>query len=308
MSNTILAPIPLNKKSCIGLIAPAGQLPDAGRFETGVRILAEMGFEPKYPRSMWPGYGYLADSDPNRLQEFHKSLADQGVNGLMAARGGYGCLRLAPDLDLQLIRQQRKILVGFSDISLLLNQVVHQAGVICLHGPVTSSLCDCTQTALERLYHCMTGNWGKGIHARNLEIIRGEGETEGTLIGGNLSTLMTTLATPFDFSWDDRIVLLEDISEPLYRVDRMLTQLSLAGKFAKVRGVILGDFNFGSSLDFVEKMRSLEYVWNRVLELTHASQATIWANFPSGHCPDNLTLPLGATAIMDCGSGELKFR
>lgn len=308
MSETILTPTPLTKNDCIGLVAPAGQLPDAKRFETGVRILSEMGFEPRFPRAMWPGYGYLADSDANRLEELHQNFAAPDVKGVMAARGGYGCLRLAQNIDLQLVRQQRKMLVGFSDISLLLNQVVHQSGLICLHGPVVTSLCDCTQPALERFYHCITGNWRKGISANNLEILRGEGEVEGMLVGGNLSTLMTVLATPIDFSWDDKIVLLEDISEPLYRVDRMLTQLSLTGKFDNVRGVILGDFNFGANLDFIEKMRNLEYIWNRILELTHNSQAAVWANFPAGHCPDNLTLPLGATAVMGCGSGELKFR
>lgn len=307
MIETMLHPTALARKDSIGLVAPAGQLPNISRFETGIRILSEMGFEPRFPRTMWPGYGYLADSDTNRLAELHKNFADQEIKGLIAARGGYGCLRLAGDVDMQLIRRERKMMVGFSDISLLLNQVVHQAGLLCLHGPVITSLCDCTPPALERFYHCITGNWGKGITPKNLEIIRGEGEAKGMLVGGNLSTLMTVLATPFDFSWEDKIVLLEDVSEPLYRLDRMLTQLSLAGKFDKVKGIILGDFNFGQNLDFLEKMRNLEYIWTRIKELTRTSQATVWANFPSGHCPDNLTLPLGATAIMDCGSGELRF-
>jgi len=308
MSTTIISPIPLNRKDSIGLVAPAGQLPDSKRFETGIRILAEMGFEPRFPRAMWPGYGYLADSDQNRLEELHKNFAEQEAKGLMAARGGYGCLRLAQALDLQLIRRQRKMLVGFSDISVLLNLIVHQAGLICLHGPVVTSLCDCTQSALERFYHCITGNWRKAITPERLEILRGEGQTEGMLVGGNLSTLLTLLGTPFDFSWEDKIVLLEDVSEPLYRIDRMLTQLSLAGKFDKVGGIILGDFNFGAELDFIEKMRNLEYVWNRVLELTNGSQAAVWANFPFGHCPENLTLPLGETAVMDCGQGTLNFK
>lgn len=307
MTVSITTPPPLKPGDVIGIIAPAGQLVDRRRFELGLGILVEMGFEPRFPRDLWPGPGYLADTDSKRVKEFHDVLADPEVRGLMAARGGYGCLRLLEKADFQVFRRDPKMLLGFSDISLLLNQTVRQAGVLCFHGPVVTSLCDCTSGALERVYNCMTGNWQRAITPAKLEILRGDAEVHGTLIGGNLSTLMTVLGTPYDFSWHEAILVLEDVGEPLYRLDRMITQLGLAGKLTEVAGIILGDFTLNSEQDSLEKIRYTEYIWERVLNLTSGSGIPVWGNFPTGHCPENLTLPIGATAVMDCRRGELHF-
>jgi len=291
----------------IGIAAPGGQIVDHERFQRGVAILAEMGFEPKFPREMWPGTGYLADTDRNRTQELHEMLADPHVAGIIAARGGYGCLRILEHIDCSLLRTHPKALVGFSDISGLLNHAVHQTGLVCFHGPVVSSLIDASRDSLDRLYGCLTGNWRRKIAPRKLEILRGDMVGEGRLIGGNLSTMMTLIGTPHDFDWQDCIVVLEDVGEPLYRLDRMLTQLALTGKLQRVAGVILGDFTLNNHQDFHEKIRYTEYIWQRVLELSAGCSFPVWGNFPSGHCSENLTLPLGSWAVMDGGRGELSF-
>lgn len=301
-----ITPPQLQRGDTIAIIAPAGQIYDRQRFERGVAILAEMGFEPRFPREMWPGTGYLADSDRNRAREFHEMLADSEVKAVIAARGGYGSLRTLEHLDLKLFRQNPKFFVGFSDITLLLNHVLQQAGILSFHGPVVTSLCDASTEALDRFYSCLTGNWRRSIAPRKLEILRGESQAEGCLVGGNLSSLMTFLGTPYDFDWQNCIVLLEDVNEPLYRIDRMLTQLALAGKLRQAAGIILGDFTLNDQ-DLLEKMRYTEYVWNRVLELTNDSSIPVWGNFPSGHCSENLTLPIGARAVMNSGRGELSF-
>ena len=302
-----IAPPPLERGDVIGIVAPAGQISDLQRFQRGIAILAEMGFEPRFPREMWPGTGYLADSDKMRAREFHEIFADSEIKGVMAARGGYGCLRTLGHLNFPLLRQDPKAFVGFSDITLLLNQAAHQVNMISFHGPVVTSLSDSSNESLERLYNCLTGNWQRSVAPAKLEVLRGEQKTEGRLFGGNLCSIMTFLGTPYDFDWQNCIVLLEDIGEPLYRIDRMLTQLALTGKFSQAAGIILGDFTLSSDQDTLEKMRYTEYVWQRVLELTAGSDIPVWGNFPSGHCQENITLPVGAHAVMDSGRGELSF-
>ena len=302
-----ILPPGLARGDVLGIVAPAGQVADRERFARGVAILSEMGFEPRFPRELWPGPGYLADSDHNRARELHEMFADTEVKAVMAARGGYGCLRLLEHVDHVVLEQHPKPLVGFSDITALLNHANRQASLLCFHGPVVTSLGDCTNEALERFYTCLTGNWRSSIAPKKLEVLRGEGQVTGTLAGGNLATLVSLLATPFDYDWRDSIVILEDIGEPLYRLDRLLTQLALSGRLGQASGIILGDFTFDSGQDFLDKVRYTEYVWRRVLELTAASGCPVWGNFPAGHCADNLTLPIGARAVMDSSQGRLHF-
>lgn len=303
----VIAPPPLRRGDAIGIIAPAGQISDHHRFQRGIAVLAEMGFEPRFPREMWPGPGYLSDSDKMRARELHEIFADSDIKGVMAARGGYGCLRTLGHLNFNLLRQDPKAFVGFSDITLLLNQAAHQVNLLSFHGPVVTSLCDSSSESLERLYCCLTGNWQRSVTPAKLEVLRGEQKAEGCLVGGNLCSIMTLLGTAYDFDWQNCIVLLEDIGEPLYRIDRMLTQLSLAGRLSQPAGIILGDFTLSSDQGSLEKMRYTEYVWQRVLELTAGCAIPVWGNFPSGHCQENLTLPIGAHAEMDSGRGQLSF-
>jgi muramoyltetrapeptide carboxypeptidase len=303
----MITPPPLQRGDVIGIIAPAGQITDQQRFERGIAILTEMGFEPRFPREMWPGTGYLADADTKRGRELHEMFADSEIKGVMAARGGYGCLRTLGHLNFPLLRQEPKAFVGFSDITLLLNQAAFQANLLSFHGPVVTSLCDSTNESLARLYHCLTGNWQRSIIPPKLEVLRGEHEVEGRLVGGNLCSIITLLGTPYDFDWKNCIVLLEDVGEPLYRIDRMLTQLALAGKLSQAAGIILGDFTLSNDQGALEKMRYTEYVWQRILELTTGCGISVWGNFPSGHCPENLTVPIGAHGVMDSARGELRF-
>lgn len=302
-----LVPTPLKPGSVIGIIAPAGQIRDQTGFEAGIKILMEMGFEPRFPRALWPGTGYLADSDANRAEEFNRMWADPEVSALLALRGGYGCLRMTERIDLAQIRRQPKFLIGFSDITVLHNSLQQQTGLISLHGPTLSTLATSDKDSLERFHQCLTGNWRAPLQCRGVEILRGGDEIRGHLIGGNLSTLLTLLVTPFEPNYTGRILFLEDVGEPLYRIDRMLTQLHLAGKFDKIAGIILGDFSLNQAMETAEKIRHHEAVWNRVLELTADSGIPVWGGFPIGHGAANLTLPHGGETIMDSGSGKLFF-
>lgn len=302
-----LLPAPLRAGSVIGIIAPAGQLRDLNGFESGIKVLTEMGFEPRFPRDLWPGPGYLADTDVNRAAEFNRMWADPEISALLALRGGYGCLRMAGAIDLTQVQSSPKTLIGFSDITVLHSHLCRQCGLVSLHGPTLSTLADSSKESLERFHQCLRGNWRTSLQMKGVEVLRGREECRGRLLGGNLSTLLTLLATPFEPDYQGCILFLEDVGEPLYRIDRMLTQLWLTGRLQKCAGIILGDFSLTREVATVEKIRHHEAIWNRVLELTSDTRIPVWGGFPIGHGWENMTLPHGAEAMMDSSNGRLSF-
>ncbi|MCF8056554.1 MAG: LD-carboxypeptidase [Desulfocapsa sp.] len=299
-------PQPLSRGDCVGIIAPAGQIRDTDLLERGVLILKDMGFEVRLPRNLWPGTGYLADSDSNRALEFHRMWADPEIPALLALRGGFGCLRLLDFIDSAEIQKNQKILIGFSDITIIHGALYQANKTISLHGPVLSTLSTCNRESLERFYASLTGKWDASIRSRQVEVLRGGNPVQGRLAGGNLSSLISVISTPLDQDWSNTILFLEDVGEPLYRLDRMLTQLAHCGKLKQPAGIILGDFSLTAEQDPIEKIRFHEEIWQRVLELT-AATVPIWGNFPVGHGPANLTLPHGAAAVMDSSKALLSF-
>ncbi len=304
---TPLLPPSLQPGDCIGIIAPGGQLRNLPPLEQGIAILQEMGFEVRLPRQLWPGTGYLADNDRNRALEFHKMWTDPEISALLALRGGFGCLRLLPFLDRKVLQQHKKILIGFSDITILHQALYQTMNMVSIHGPMLTTLSSSSRESVERLFACLSGKWKTPIQSRNIEILRGGDPVQGTLVGGNLSSLMSLLATPLDQDLTGTILFLEDVAEPLYRIDRMLTQLAHCGKLGQPEGIILGDFSLTRDQDRLESIRFHEEIWTRVLELTESTQIPVWGDFPVGHGPENLCLPHGAEAVMDSRQAMLSF-
>ncbi len=307
MNNSNHIPNRLQAGDCIGIIAPAGQITETNRLEQGIIILREMGFEVKLPRSLWPGTGYLADTDRNRALEFHKMWADDEVDGLLALRGGFGCLRLLPFLDLEELKKHQKILVGFSDLSILHTLLYQNNDLITFHGPMLTTLASSDKDSLERFYASITGKWDKSINCNSIEIVRGGDPVSGRLLGGNLSSLVSILSTPVHPDFSEAILFLEDVGEPLYRLDKMLTQLALCNILQNASGIILGDFSPSKEMDSLESIRFHEEIWTRVLELTAHTNIPVWGNFPIGHGSDNLTLPHGSFATMHNHQAILSF-
>lgn len=305
MTPSPLFPASLKKNDTIGIIAPAGQLKDKDRFNKGVTIIQQMGFQVKFARDLWPGSTYLADTDTNRAHEINEFYRDTDIKAIVAVRGGYGCLRILDKLDLNLITQNPKMLIGFSDITILQNYLFDKLGRISFHGPVVTSLPILDEKSLHSFHKCLSGNWRAEVAAIDIEILRDGPTSSGPIVGGNLSSLVTLLGTEYDFSWEGKIVLLEDINEPLYKIDRMFTQLHLAGKFNKCIGLILGDFSHSSHQDAIERLRYKEAVWSRVMEVTENDQVIIWGQFPSGHVSSNVTFPLGVKYEMNHERGHL---
>ena len=303
----LLMPRPLRPGDTIGVAAPAGRPAHPERLAAGVAALQEMGYAVRLPATPWPGEDYLADSDQRRAAELHALFADDEIAAIIAVRGGFGCLRLLPHLDLNLLAAHPKLLLGFSDVSILLNRLGSQCGMLSLHGPVLTSLGNATPAARQRLQCCLQGRWNEPIDLDDRKVLRRGDSVFAPLYGGNLASLVSLIGTPFDFPWQGKVIFLEEVNEPPYRVDRLLTQLSLAGKFRGLAGLLLGDFSGVYPPEDPRNRHYLDMVLGRVAELCTGETYPIWANIPAGHRHDNQTLPFAATVLLEPEIPRLLF-
>jgi muramoyltetrapeptide carboxypeptidase len=296
-----LLPPGLELGDTIGLVAPAGPILDRTAFTEGVRILEAAGYRIKVPADLFRQEDYLAGTDRERARQFSDTWRDPEVKAVLAVRGGYGCMRLLPLLDPAQLAAQPKILAGFSDLTVLLNELSRNLELVTWHAPMLNTLARCDEESLASFLDLLAGRQPAEIRPAGLHILR-PGLGRGRLIGGNLACLSHLVGTPHEPDWQDAILFLEDTGEPLYRVDRMLTHLERAGCLRKLAGLILGTFTNGKG----EEEPWAELVWNRVLEVA-GEDYPIWGNFPVGHGSRNLSLPVGAAAVLDSESGGLSF-
>lgn len=298
-----LLPPRLRKGDTIGLFCPAGPVRDKSLVEKGIQLITNMGFLVKLGGRLDCGHDYLAATDEERAQALHNLWADDSIKALMAIRGGFGCLRLISRIDTSLIKRHPKLLIGFSDVSVLLTGLLSEANQISIHGPSVSTLARLDKASIGALFSLITGAFSEQVKPDGLEILR-PGTVRGQLVGGNLTTLVHLMGTRWDMSWDGRILFIEDTGESLYRLDRMMTQLKLAGRLDSLAGLILGTFDLGGD-DRLEMLRLQEGFWERVLELIDGLAYPVWANYPIGHQQRNHSLPVGLEATMDSDIGRL---
>ncbi|MDD5757588.1 MAG: LD-carboxypeptidase [Desulfobulbaceae bacterium] len=297
-----LHPPLLKRGDTIALAAPAGPIGE-DLLRQGLQLLRDCGIKKvKYASDICRRDHYLAGSDQRRIEELHQLWDDDEVKAIIAVRGGYGCARLLPRLDFDLIRTKPKILVGFSDLTILLNTISRQTGLVTFHGPMLSTLVRDGRETLEATLNELTVHAQQRLKIKDLEILR-PGEAQGLLIGGNLACLAQLLATPYEPAWEGAILLLEEVNEAAYRIDRLLTQLSLAGRLDTLAGIILGDFLDSDGHSINER----DLIWQRLLDLTPET-IPVWANFPAGHGRRNLLLPIGRTVHIDSSSAALELR
>lgn len=294
----MISPRPLARGSIIGIVAPSGAIKNKDSFIEGIRILHELGYKTKFPRNLWPGKEYLADTDHNRVSEFLDMCNDNEVDAVMAARGGYGCLRIGHKIVNENCFTTPKAFIGYSDITLFHNIFNHNNNLVTFHGPVVTSLTHLSDESIHSFNSILQNKANIWEYDGNAEILQGDHTIEGISTGGNLSTVVSTIGTSLQPDWRDKIVFLEDTSEPTYRIDRMFTQLKLAGMLDHVNALILGDFSNGLGLDRIALMRHHEAIWKRAMELVN-TETTVWGDFPIGHGPVNHTIPLGLKISID---------
>ena len=288
-------PPPIDIGDTIGLVAPAGPLIDKDNFTAGKYLLEKKGFKVKFNEELLNAKGYLAGSDQERADDFNKLWADPEVKALVAVRGGYGCLRMIGMIDMKQIRNHPKILIGFSDLTVLLNAIHQKTGLVTFHGPVVTTLAGIDKQSKKHFFDTLTGKTPVLVKPSKVKVLKG-GKAQGVLIGGNLTTLVHMIGTPYEIPWNDAILFIEDIGESQYRLDRLLTHLHQANRLQKLQGLILGTFTDDEKKESA-KLRNT--VQGRIVELLRDMDIPIWANFPTGHSRRNLTLPVGMEAVMD---------
>lgn len=267
---------------------------DVARFDQGLALL-EARYRVSHADGLFERTGFLAGSDEVRLRAVQAALSDPSVDALIAARGGYGATRLLASLDVEVVRAAGKMLVGFSDVTAL-HALWARAGLCSIHGPMVCSLAEANACVQTEYFALLEGAQPSPLEG--LDVWCG-GEAEGRLFGGNLAVLAAMLGTPYLPNLHDTLLLLEDIGERPYRIDRMLTSLLQAGFFAGVRGIVVGQFN--DCLAGTDGVSVEEVLRERLSSL----RIPIFAQAPIGHVPDNMPVLLGSVARM--AQGRISF-
>jgi len=284
----LIIPPRLRPGDLIGVISPAGPV-DASDLRPGLDLLVSRGFRVREAAHLYDRNDYLAGDDEARLSDLHAMFLDSEIAAVFCARGGYGSLRLLDRVDFELIRQHPKIIVGYSDITALLMAVYKKTGLVVFHGPMVQGLSAISGDSLECLLKILTLE--KPVSFDSME---GNplfmGAAEGPLLGGNLSLICHLAGTPFLPSLDGAILFIEDKGEPLYRIDRMLTHLSLAGQLKGIAGLIGGEFLDCGDTSAVDRL---------LMAMASVLHVPLVTGFPAGHGENNLTLPLGMPAHLD---------
>lgn len=291
---TILPPA-LQPGDAIGIAAPASAF-DANLFQRGIMALESLGFRAIIPENLSLQRGYLAGTDAHRAAIINRLFSDRDVKAIMCARGGFGSLKILSMLDYDLIRTRPKIFAGFSDITVLLSVFFEKTGLVTLHAPVITTLADAgeaTRTALAAAF--MSPEPTTLAAVEGIPLV--PGRATGIVRGGNLASLCQLTGTPYQPDLKGSLLLLEDTAEAPYRIDRMLTQMRLAGCLDGVAGVILGRF------DQCGEMREIY----DIVRACFTESIPILAGLPVGHEGDNLPLPLGLSATLDADRGTLAY-
>ncbi len=304
-------PYRLESGMTIGLIAPASAPGDDKLIDRGIGALKSRGYRVKLARCARAKLGFLAGTDRQRLADLHSMFRNPKVDAIFCLRGGYGTARLLKGIDYDLIRQNPKIFVGFSDITALHLAFLRKARLVTFHGPmVTSNFAKKKGTlyTLEGFLRMLSepepfGSILPGSGTKRGKTLR-KGQVTAPLVGGNLSIVVTTLGTPWEISTKNKIVFLEDVGEANYRIDRMLTHLLNAGKFDGAAGIVFGKFSdceIKPTGDGCATQTIEEILRDRMGHL----KIPIAYDFPFGHVDYTATLPLGIKATLNATKGDL---
>ncbi|MDH3211396.1 MAG: LD-carboxypeptidase [Myxococcales bacterium] len=292
-------PRALRRGATVGIAAPGGVV-DPERLEAGEALLRDAGFHTVRRDDLLARRAYLAGDDGRRAAEFMGLVADPRVDGIVCARGGYGCDRILPRLDPEAVRAAAKPLVGYSDVTALLLWQRRRAGLMGLHGPMLDRGADVDPAAFAALVAQLTGEAEIPVVLRGAG--RGGGSARGRLVGGSLTLVTASLGTAWEIETKGAILLLEDRGELPYRVDRMLQQLRGAGKLERAAGVGLGDFSTCVDDRFPEA--SAESV---IAEVLRPFGIPLVTGLPFGHRRENFPWPVGARATIDGDRGEVRI-
>ena len=291
-----LTPPRLRRGDTIGVVAPASHF-DLEKFNRGIAVLNSMGFNTSIPEKLFNKKEYFAGSDFKRAEMVNRYFADPTIKAIMCARGGYGSIRILSLLDYKTIQKNLKIFIGFSDVSALLSTFYSRCRLVTFHGPTVTTLGNSDNRTKESLLSMMTSGEKLEI-AMESGITIQPGSASGPVLGGNLNTLCHLLGTRFQPDFKGCILFLEDRGEAAYRIDRMLSQMKLAGCFNSLAGLILGNFIDCGDTDEIIRIAG---------DIFKGDEIPIIAGLEVGHGKRNLAIPIGLNATVNVDQKLLIF-
>ena len=305
----LLKPNRLRKGDLIGIISPASSAKSYSLVESGVKYIEGLGYRVLLGKNVGKVRGYLAGTDGERVEDIHQMFSDKNVRAIFCLRGGYGAFRLLDKIDYQLVIKNPKIFVGFSEITSLQMAFLRKANLVTFSGPMVVSNFseDISKFTEENFWHLLTSkSKPEKIIFSGEQIISNikSDRTSGKLIGGNLAVLTSMLGTGFLPSLKNTILLLEEISEPPYKIDRMFNQLRLNKVFEEIKGIILGNFTDCQEPDKKKVSLTLEEVLG---DYFGGLKIPVIHSFPHGHSKNILTLPLGININFNIKKGRIEF-
>jgi len=312
----LIRPKALRAGDFVGMITPATEVSDPDRLALAEKTLNYFGLRMKSGRNVGKRFGNHRESVQARLDDLHEMFRDREVKAVFAIRGGYGSPHLLDRIDYDLIRRNPKIFLGYSDITAMHLAINKNSRLVTFHGPVVlSRFTDYTQQNFRKALFD-TKPLGKLTNptdsgelrpSHSLRTVRA-GRATGQITGGNLSLICATLGTPYEIETRGKILFLEDIGEQAYSIDRMLTQLRLAGKLEQAAGIIWGECDDCGASDYKPSTVIPFTVGEVVDNILGGLKIPVLSGLTIGHTNDQLTLPLGVTATLDAANGTLEVK
>lgn len=312
-SKSLIKPARLKKGDTIALVTPGSYITQKEKDES-ISNLNNLGFNVVYSDRLMQKNGYFSATDEGRAVDVNEMFERKDVHGIMCGRGGYGCARILPFLDYDLIKNNPKPLIGFSDVTALHIAIYKKSNLITFHGPVSiSTFSSFSVRNFESVLlnptfelELLNSNTGNNYNLYGITVIS-DGISEGELAGGNLSIVASLIGTEYDIDYSGRIIFLEEFLEEPYRIDRMLTQMIQAGKFENAAGVALGVFklcepskinpSFNGSFSLMDVLKD---------RLGNLGIPVIYG-LSFGHVADKFTLPFGIKAELNTETKKLKL-
>ncbi|MCK4664041.1 MAG: LD-carboxypeptidase [Bacteroidales bacterium] len=303
-----IKPLRLNQGDTIGLIAP-GWLITEKQLKESIEQITQLGFVPIYTKRILGKNGYFSGTDEQRASDLNEMFLNPQVKGIICANGGYGCTRILDLIDYQVIKENPKIIVGFSDITALLNAIHQKTNLITFHGPISRTIkYDYSASQFKKVVmntkkkliieNCTEDLEKSTDKSEYNRYTIASGNAIGELVGGNLTIITSMIGTDYQLDFTDKIVFLEDIGEEPYRIDRMLTQLIETGELQKASGIVLGIFRGCEKSDKSKAPNSFslqEVIEERIKPLN--IPAVYGLSF--GHNKNNFTIPIGIKTKLD---------
>ncbi len=290
---------PLVPGSKVALVAPSGVLRDAAHLRQAEDNVRSLGWIPVMGAHVGSANAYLAGTDEERLEDLNTAIRDESIDAIWCIRGGYGAMRLLSGIDYSAFSENTRPLIGFSDITALHAAIHRECGLVSFHGPTARrSLTDFSRASVVAALADQRDSCGIAPNGRVLRA----GKARGRLAGGNLSLIVALQGTPYSVDFDGAILIIEDIGEAVYRVDRMLRQLLLCGSLQRCAAIVAGDFRPAPD-DTDGDNRTIDEV---IAEAADAAGIPCLAGAPIGHIPDQWTIPLGAVADLDTSNLSLR--